>query len=61
MNRSTSRRRFVVGTTASLLGGGATLSTWKPALHAREKSDRSHGHIRVTHIEAHKITVPYRG
>ena len=59
MNRSTSRRRFVVGTTASLLGGGAALSTWTPALQAREKSDRSHGSIRVTHIEVHSITVPY--
>ena len=59
MNRSTSRRRFVVGTTASLLGGGAALSTWTPALQAREKSDRSHGPIRVTHIEVHSITVPY--
>ena len=56
-----SRRRFLTATAGTVVAGHVASQPWNPFVTAAAKAaELQHGPIRVTAIEAHSITVPYR-
>lgn len=56
-----SRRSFLATTAGTVAAGRVALEAWNPFVaSAAEAAEQKHGPVRVSDIEVHNITVPYR-